>query len=63
MTFGAFYGSATAAGIAISEMRNMTWWQFSEAIDGFVSSKTGDKDAGLSMDEEAELEAMLSAPI
>lgn len=41
----------------------MTWWQFSETIDGFVRSKTNDKDSGLSAVEENELGALLSAPI
>lgn len=41
----------------------MTWWQFSETIDGFVRSKTGDKSEGLSQAEEDELGALLSAPI
>lgn len=39
----------------------MSLWQFSEAIDGFVSSKTGND--GLSKSEEDELAAMLAAPI
>jgi hypothetical protein len=43
-------------------MRNMTWWQFSEAVDGFVASKTSG-DEGLSQAEEDELSAMLDAPI
>ena len=40
----------------------MSWWQFSETIDGFVRSKTGDKDDGLSQAEEDELGALLDAP-
>jgi hypothetical protein len=43
-------------------MRNMTWWQFSEAVDGFVASKS-DKEDGLSQEEEDGLAAMLDAPI
>lgn len=41
----------------------MTWWQFSETIDGFVRSKTNDKDDGLSQSEEDNIAAMLAAPI
>lgn len=44
-------------------MRRMTWWQFSEAIDGFVRSKTNDKDSGLSQNEQDELGALLNAPL
>lgn len=39
----------------------MSLWQFGEAIDGYVASKTGNE--GLSKTEEDELAAMLSAPI
>lgn len=41
----------------------MTWWQFSETVDGFVRSKTNDKDVGISAAEEDELSALLSAPL
>lgn len=41
----------------------MTWWQFSELIDGFVRSKTNDKDDGLSAAEEESLFALLNAPV
>jgi hypothetical protein len=41
----------------------MTWWQFSEVVEGFVKSKTGGKDEGLSQNEEDELGALLNAPI
>lgn len=44
-------------------MRRMTWWQFSETIDGFVRSKSGDKAEGLSQVEEDELGALLNAPV
>ncbi len=41
----------------------MTWWQFSETVEGFVRSKTNDKDAGISAAEEDELGALLNAPL
>lgn len=41
----------------------MSWWQFSETIEGYVRSKTSDKDSGLSAAEEDELGALLNAPI
>ena len=41
----------------------MSWWQFSEVVDGFVRSKTGNKDNGLSQSEEEQLGALLNAPI
>ena len=41
----------------------MSWWQFSETIDGFVRSKAGGKDEGLSQVEEDQLGALLDAPI
>jgi hypothetical protein len=44
-------------------MRAMTLWQFSEVVDGFVKSKTGDKEEGLSQAEEDQLGALLDAAI
>jgi len=44
-------------------MRRMSWWQFSETIDGFVRSKTNDKEAGLTASEEDQMAALLAAPI
>lgn len=44
-------------------MRRMSWWQFSEVVDGFVRSKSGGKDEGLSAAEEDQLGALLAAPI
>ncbi|MGY6251758.1 hypothetical protein ACXIUS_30300 [Bosea thiooxidans] len=44
-------------------MRAMTLWQFSEVVEGFVKSKTGDKEDGLSQAEEEQLGALLDAPI
>lgn len=41
----------------------MSWWQFSETIDGFVRSKSGDKDEGLAEYEADGLTALLDAPI
>lgn len=40
----------------------MSWWQFSEAIDGFVASKSNG-DEGLSQDEEDGLAMLLAAPV
>jgi hypothetical protein len=44
-------------------MRRMTWWQFSETIEGFVRSKTSDKEEGLSANEEEQMSALLNAPL
>lgn len=41
----------------------MSWWQFNETVDGYVRSKTGDKDEELSLDEEDQLGALLDAPL
>lgn len=41
----------------------MSWWQFNETVDGYVRSKTGDKDEGLSQIEEQHMDALLALPI
>lgn len=61
--FGAFYRAAGAIGISVADMRSMSFWQFQEMVDGFVESKSDGKEDGLSQDEEAQLGALVDAPI
>lgn len=63
LVFGDFYAAAGAARIPIADMRAMSWWQFNETVDGYVRSKTGDKDEGLSAVDEKNIDALLALPI
>lgn len=49
--------------MSVSDMRRMTWWQFSEVVDGFVKSKSDGRDEGFSAIDERNMDGLLSAPI